>query len=218
MLLRLNACARPRGAIVVAVAAALTALAVIAGGGAVRLESATADHLMCGWRVEPRPQRVSIDPDLSTAGVSYADVLAAFDAWNRLFERYHGFPIFVPHAGDWLDADILISAHGWSRTWVHGLCFSGYVQRGHNHSVVFLGREDAWRNRELLAHELGHALGFADHGTEAGHTDGHIGYKPCGTYVGVMSYCAGPQTWFLDYDAGRGITLDGQLVRDYWQP
>ena len=62
---------------------------------------AAADDLMCGWQVEPRPQTVSIDPDLSAAGLTHADVFVAFDRWNRLFERYHGFPIFVPHHGEW---------------------------------------------------------------------------------------------------------------------
>lgn len=181
--------------------------------------AATADYLMCDWKVEARTQSVSIDPQLAGTGISYEDVLAAFDAWNALFERYYGFPIFAPHYGNWWEADVLIAANVYQRTWVHGRCYPGYVQRGNNHSIVFLGAQDAWRNREMLAHELGHALGLADHGPEASRTDGHIGYKGCDTYIGVMSYCTSPQSWFLDYDlAPYGFATDGQLVRDYWKP
>jgi len=182
-------------------------------------EAWTSDYLMCGWKVEARPQTVSIDPDLSAAGLTYSDVLAAFQPWNALFEKYHGFAVFVPYSGNWWEADILLTAHGWSSTWVYGACSPGYTWRGNNHSIIFVGRDDAWRNRQMLTHELGHALGFADFGTGVAQASGHIGYKPCGAYFGVMSYCTGPQTWFLDYDlSGQGIVLDGQLVREYWQP
>ena len=200
----------------IALAAAVLALAVLSGPAAARSADA---YLMCGWQVEPRPQSVSVDPDLAAAGLSQADVRAAFEGWNRLFERHHGFPIFVVHYGDWWEADVLLTAHGWDRTWVQGACDPAYVRRGSNQSIVFVGARDAWRNRELLAHELGHALGLADHATAAQVTAGHVGVKPCDDYVGVMSYCAGPQTWFLDRDAaGTGLVLDGQLVRDFWRP
>ena len=85
-----------------------------------------------------------------------------------------------------------------------------------SHSTIYLGLRDKWRNSTLIAHELGHALGFSDHGPAKDRVAGHFGYQPCSNYYGVMSYCSGPQTWFMDIDA-PGIYLDGQLVRDYWK-
>jgi hypothetical protein len=196
-------------------AAALLALLVFAAlpGGA---RPAGAEALMCGLKVEQRTQYVSIDPGIEAAGVSRDGVLAAFEAWNRLFLKYHGFPIFAEHTGDWWDADILVTAQGYSHTWVATACLAGFEQRGANHSVVYLGAEDAWRNSQMLAHELGHALGLADYGAPAEHAVGHHGFLPCSTgYIGVMSYCTGPQSWFLDLDI-PGVTVDGQVVARYW--
>jgi len=200
-------------------AAPIGALALTIGAFALAptgSEAGTADHLMCGFKVAPRTQTVSIDPYLASAGVTYDDVVAAMAPWNNLYQRYHGFPIFAPHYGEWQDADILLTAQGSSRTWVHTSCAPGYVQRGNNHSIVFLGAQDAWRNQTMLSHELGHTLGFADHGNGDAST-GHIGYKPCGNYIGVMSYCTSPQSWFLDFNVA-GSLVDGQLIRDYWLP
>ncbi len=177
----------------------------------------TADHLMCGWTVQQRPQTVSVDPDLSAAGLTYDDVLAAMGLWNNLFIEYYGFPIFVPYSGDGQEADVLMTAHGGNRSWVQGVCDPSFQQRGSNHTTIFLGSEDAWRNRQVLPHELGHALGFADHGSPSELDRGHIGFRPCGNYIGVMSYCASPQSWFLDSEV-PGFLVDGDLVRDYFNP
>ena len=196
------------------VGALAIALGVVAGTPA-STEATTADHMMCGFKVAPRTQTVSIDPNLAAAGVTYDDVIEAFRPWNNLFLKYHGFAIFAPHYGDWQDADILVTAEGYDRTWVTGKCIPGYQQRGNNHSIVFLGANDAWRNKSMLSHELGHALGIADHGTQA--STGHVGFKPCGNYIGVMSYCTSPQSWFMDV-ALPGSYVDGQLVRDYFLP
>jgi hypothetical protein len=179
-------------------------------------QASTADHMMCGIKVAPRTQTVSIDPNLAAAGVSYWDVMNAMAQWNNLFGKYHGFAIFTPHYGDWMDADILLTASGYDRTWVNTKCNPGYAQRGNNQSIIFLGPNDAWRNQTMLAHELGHALGFADHGQGDAST-GHIGYKPCGNYIGVMSYCSSPQSWFMDFFLA-GSLVDGELIRNYWQP
>ena len=179
-------------------------------------QPADAHHLMCDWKVEKRTQTVWIDPNLAGSGVTRADVLAAFEPWNRLFDKYHGLPIFVEYRGDPSHADIVVTARGSERTWVRTTCTKGFAQQGATHSTVFLGPRDSWRNRDFLPHELGHALGFADHGSEAQHMEGHVGFQPCNhTYIGVMSYCSSPQTWFLDYEA-NGITFDGGLVRGYW--
>jgi hypothetical protein len=200
--------AGPIGAIALGIAA-------VAGSPA-HTDAATSEHMMCNYWADYRTQTVSIDPNLAAAGVTYDDVLAAFATWNTLFREYHGFEIFAPYGGNWQDADILITAQGWSQTWVNTLCNPGYVQRGNNKAIVFLGANDAWRNQTMLAHELGHALGFADHGSGDAST-GHIGYKPCGSYIGVMSYCTSPQSWFMDIVIA-GMLVDGQLIRDYWLP
>jgi hypothetical protein len=201
--------AAPLGAI------ALT-LAVVAGSPVSHADAATSDHLMCNYKADYRTQTVSIDPNLAAAGVTYDDVVASFAPWNNLFQEYHGFAIFAPYYGDWQDADILVTAQGSASTWVNTVCSSGYVQRGNNKAVVFLGANDAWRNKRMLSHELGHALGFADHGAGDAST-GHIGFKPCGNYIGVMSYCTSPQAWFMDASLA-GSLVDGQLVRDYYLP
>lgn len=178
-------------------------------------EAAPADHLMCGWRADYRTQTVSIDPFLASAGVSYQDVVNSFAPWNSLYQQYHGFAIFAPHYGNWWEADILVTAQGGPRTWVAGKCTPGFVQHGNNHTIVFLGSQDSWRNKTMLSHEMGHALGFADHGNGDAST-GHIGFKPCGNYIGVMSYCTSPQSWFIANPIA-GLFVDGELVRDYWR-
>jgi hypothetical protein len=196
-------------------ALALT-LAVVAGSPVSHADAATSDHLMCNYKADYRTQTISIDPYLASSGVTYDDVIAAITPWNNLFEEYHGFPIFAPYYGDWQDADILLTAQGYSTTWVNTVCNPGYVQRGNNKAVVFLGAKDAWRNKTMLSHELGHAIGFADHGAGDAST-GHIGFKPCGNYIGVMSYCTSPQAWFMDFNV-PGSLVDGQLIRDYYLP
>jgi hypothetical protein len=200
--------AAPVGAIALGIAAIV--------GSPSQSDAATSEHLMCNYRADYRTQTVSIDPGLAAAGITYDDVIAAFAPWNALFREYHGFDIFAPYSGNWQDADILLTAQGYSQTWVNTLCNPTYVQRGNNKAIVFLGANDAWRNRTLLSHELGHALGLADHGSGDAST-GHIGFKPCGAYIGVMSYCTSPQSWFMDVDIA-GMLVDGQLIRDYWLP
>ena len=91
-----------------------------------------------------------------------------------------------------------------------------FEQRGNNHSIVVLGRADFWRNRAMLPHEIGHALGLGDHGAPSQFSAGHVGIQPCSlAYMGAMSYCTSPQAWFLDLEVD-GIAFDGQLVEGYW--
>lgn len=190
-------------------------IAVIAGSP-LKIDAATSDHMMCNYKASYRTQTVSIDPNLAAAGVTYDDVVASFAPWNNLFQEYHGFAIFAPYSGNWQDADILVTAQGSAATWVNTVCSPSYTQRGNNKAIVFLGANDAWRNKTMLSHELGHAIGFADHGAGDAST-GHIGFKPCGNYIGVMSYCTSPQSWFIDAEL-PGSLVDGQLVRDYYLP
>jgi hypothetical protein len=178
-------------------------------------EAVSSKYLMCNWTVEERTQTVYIDPSIKRAGVSRADVLDAFESWNKLFVKYHGIPIFAEHEGSASTADIVIDAHSFDKTWVDGVCNRAYVSRGLSHTTVYLGTKDKARNADMIAHELGHALGLADHGADAQHAAGHIGYKACSNYYGVMSYCTSRQTWFMDIQT-KGLYLDGQLVRDYW--
>ena len=201
--------AAPVGAIALGIAA-------IVGTPAAHTDAATSDHLMCNYKADHRTQTVSIDPYLAAAGVTYDDVIASFESWNALWRQYHGFDIFTPYYGNWQDADILVTANSSSVTWVNTACSAGFVQRGNNKAVVFLGSNDAWRNRTMLSHEMGHTLGFADHGNGDA-SSGHVGFKPCGNYIGVMSYCTSPQSWFMDLNL-VGTLVDGQLVRDYYLP
>lgn len=205
----------PFAALRVAGLAFLTVLGLY-GFAAATPHRAEADHLMCDIAVEQRTQTVSIDPYLAGSGITRADILAALAQWNELFIKYHGFPIFAEHYGKWWEADILITAHGSNRTWVANECILGFEQRGNNHTVVFMGRSDFWRNQSILPHELGHALGFGDHGTPSQVSGGHFGIQPCSlSYIGVMSYCTSPQAWFLDIEVD-GISFDGRLVKGYW--
>ena len=176
-----------------------------------------AEHVMCDRAaVGQRTQTVSIDPDLAGAGITRDDVLASFQPWNDLFLKYHGFAIFAEHQGAWDQADILITAHSqWNRTWVSNRCVPGFVQRGANHSILYIGKDDSWRNQDFLPHELGHTLGFGDHGAAVDHSPGHVGFQACNAnYIGVMSYCTSLQSWFLDYVV-PGAVLDAQLVQRY---
>lgn len=189
---------------------------VVVSAGAPAAEANSSD-LMCGLTVEARTQDVAISPDLAAAGVTYNDVIAAFQPWNDLFMKYHGFPIFTEHTGNWWDADILVTADGSTRTWVETKCNPGFAPAGNIQSIAHLGSQDVWRNAQMLPHELGHTLGFADFGTMTDLTSAHVGYKPCdGSYIGVMSYCTSYQAWFLDLSI-PGIQFDGDLVRTYWQ-
>jgi hypothetical protein len=201
-----------QGILAIVLAAAAWAIAGVSG------PPAEAHHFMCDFRIERRAQTVSIDPELASAGITRDDVLAAFEPWNRLSLEYHGFPLFQEYFGDWWQADILITSQGASRTWVETACNRSFVQRGANVAVVHVGAADGWRNRDMLPHELGHALGLADHGDHVHATDGHIGLAACDlSYVGVMSYCTGRQSWFLNQDV-PSLVLDYQVVLNYWSP
>lgn len=194
------------------------ALAVIAVAstvsGPIELAEA-APPTMCGRLLEHRPYTVFIDTgDQAVTGMSQADALAGLEKWNSLFRKYHGFDIFVPYYGAWWEADVLVSSMGSATTWVNTPCAGGFVQRGNNQAIVFIGREDASRNALWFAHEMGHVLGISDFTSTP--SAGHIGAQPCGNYVGVMSYCSGTSSWFVDAEV-PGYTFDGQLVRDYWR-
>src|SRR5688500_1627843 len=73
-------------------------------------QASAADHMLCGRKVAPRTQTISMDPTLAAAGVRYGDVENAMPEWNKPFVNYHGFAIFAPHSGNWMDADILLTA------------------------------------------------------------------------------------------------------------
>ena len=177
-------------------------------------DAASSQYLMCNWTAAPRTQTVYIDFSVARAGVSKEQVLAAFQSWNNLFVKYHGFPIFA-EASSASKADVVIEGSTSERTWVDTVCNPRYLTSGKSTSTIHLGVKDGWRNATIIAHELGHSLGLSDHGTAAQHVAGHIGFQPCSDYYGVMSYCTSSDMWFMD-EVIPGMYLDGQLVRDYW--
>jgi hypothetical protein len=193
---------------------ALVVMAVASTLGSAPDSAEAAPPSMCGKLAEHRSYTVFLDTgDPALTGMTHADALAGLEKWNALFRKYHGFDIFIPFYGDWSAADILVTSAGTPTTWVHTACAPGFVQRGNNQAVVFIGRDDASRNAQWFAHEMGHTLGIADY-TPAPSAI-HFNAQPCGSYVGVMSYCAGMSSWFVDAVAA-GYTFDGQMVRDYW--
>lgn len=199
--------------------ATLVGLAVWAAAIFVTASVAGASPSMCGITAPyGKTLTVSIDPDMSAAGVSRWDVLAAFDRWNALWIRYHGFPIFAESFDpDWRNADVLLTAHGTAATWVATRCTPGFEVRGNNESIVFMGTNDAYRNSTWLVHELGHALGFPDFVSPAYlGMPGYIGPRSCNGYIGIMSYCAPQSTWLLDWWTGT-IMTDVDLVWGYYQ-
>ena len=212
----LTALVRAPRILVASVALAGAALAGTAaiGGQSPAVEAADPHYLMCSWTVEYRTQTVYIDPGVGSTGVTREQVWGAFYSWNNLFIKYHGFPIFAETSSR-AGADVVIDASSFASTWVDTLCNPGYRSQGLSHTTLYLGVNDNWRNAGYIAHELGHALGLADHGVSGQHSYGHIGYRPCSNYYGVMSYCSGWQTWFMEINQAD-IYVDGNLVRDYW--
>lgn len=178
---------------------------------------AAAPPTLCGFHIDKRPQTVAVLPDLSSAGLTKDDVVRGMEKWNTLWQKYWGFPAFVLYDGDPQYADILITGKGWDSTWVQGTCDPKFVQKGNNRTVVYFGSRDSWRNALFAPHELGHALWFTDFGPASQYKDGMIDYQSCDQYIGVMSYCSSPQSWFLDQDlTPLGIDTDDTYVRDYY--
>ena len=149
-------------------------------------ERVSGDHAMCGAPVGQ--QRVFIADNLP--GATKADVQSAMLAWNNLFAYFYGVDIFIEHTGPWYTADVLVTPET-GRTWVQARC------KGWWWTQVRLGTDDAWRNAEVLPHELGHALNLGDHIQANTPTQGYINPRTCpDNYWGVMSYCVSQQDWF----------------------
>ena len=171
----------------------------------VRAVLAAEPPLMCGSPVGQ--QRVFIADDLP--GLSRSDVLAAMSRWNDVFAYFYGVDIFVEHSGPWYTADVIVNGET-GRTWVQVKCSGWYWTQLH------IGSDDAWRNREIIPHELGHALYLVDHIQSGSSTTGYLNpqFCPASGYTGAMSYCTSAQNWFQCYD---GIYGDCDLVWDYWR-
>lgn len=162
---------------------------------------------------------VSIDPDMTRAGVSHEEVRQALGQWNYAFHDAHGYWILTEHFGEWQDADFLITDDGWTTTWVQTRCSPGYVQRGNNVAIAFIGRDDAAINRDWIAHEFGHLLGFSDWLRPSQQREGHIQPGTCGAYgvgpASIMSYCWSSSELICLGIAG--IEDDCTMIRDYWR-
>lgn len=166
---------------------------------------------------EQRTYTVSVDPDLAPAGLTQQDVETAMALWNEGFIREYGIPIFAPHFGDWQGADVLLTAHGYSTTWVQTRCAPGYVQRGNNLAIVFVGSEQARQNRDWLAHELGHVLGFSDYIFDADNPARFLSPGQCFDVASIMSYCWQRQPPALICLGDPQWVDDCKLIRDYWR-
>jgi hypothetical protein len=157
------------------------------------VKAVSADHYMCSNYKPSLPVSISVDPNLQGSGITSLDVVAAINKWNSVTGRV----VFTVHRGSWITADALLTNNGSKWTWVNSICNSGFNLRGNNQAVIYIGNGDAWRNAIWLEHELGHALGLADHTNNP--IPQHINPGPCGSlssgYNGVMSYCTSQQNW-----------------------
>ena len=133
----ITALSRASRILVASVALGVAALVGVAGLGAhvPAANAASSQYLMCNWTVAPRTQTVYIDPSIAATGVSKAQVLAAFQSWNNLFVKYHGFPIFAQSRSA-ATADIVIDAHSSSNTWVDTVCNPSYRSAGQSTSTI----------------------------------------------------------------------------------
>lgn len=148
-----------------------------------------------GWdkaQAQPRTSvRVWAQPSLGI------DLGAVIRPWNRLA----GWNLFRV-VGVAKRADVLFRPS--NSTWVR--CGPSYTE-AYQRCVIW----SATSSKKILRHELGHALGFADHVQAAVYArGGHVNPKVCddpadssySRYSGVMSYCSWNsvhQAWF-----GRG--------------
>jgi len=164
---------------------------------------ADAAPYMGDCKLAARTHTVSIDPVLGI------EVVNALNTWNDAFIAEYGFPVFAVHYGEWQEADVLITAHGDTQTWVNTRCKSNYVQRGNNLAVVHIGPE---LNPRWLTHEIGHVLGFADYifpTTDPRGFDGYDICQPASAPISIMSYCWQQNPVVLLPD-------DYALIRNYW--
>ncbi len=165
----------------------------------------------------PRTYTVSVDPDLAPAGLTHQDVETAMALWNEGFIREYGFAIFAPHFGNWQDADFLLTAHGYATTWVQTKCSAGYVQRGNNLAISFMGSEQAGQNRDWVTHELGHLLGFSDYVMPADNPARYLSPGACYDVASIMSYCWQRQPPSLICLNDPQWVDDCTLIRNYWR-
>jgi hypothetical protein len=122
------------------------------------------------------PRTVSVASD-----VDRRIVLDAMAQWNDFYGN-----VFIEVASSSF-ADVKIVSD--RSTWVEMPC-------GRKETIVHAGRDvdlSYW-----LTHELGHALGLADHIRSSDDASRYInpGFCPGDGYEGVMSYCTSSDRWF----------------------
>ena len=135
-----------------------------------------ADHLMCG-QSPARTLTVYIEP-----GVDYPVVLAALDKWNEASGYVSGRPVFALWNGSG-NPDVRVQHLHY--TWVWYGC--------HGNSIVHWDNNPRW-----ITHELGHALGFADHVHSSTSLTGYINPGTQNGYDGIMNYASDVET--ISYD------------------
>lgn len=127
------------------------------------------------------------------------DVISGMHPWNELANK-ELFRLTQEKA----NAQVMVVDSS-GRTWVDVGC-------GNRISTIYVGQQDAYRNQQWLSHELGHTLGLPDYCDGCNEAQGYRDPQPCGKYIGVMSYCTSPQSWFLNFHID-GYVTDYDLVR-----
>lgn len=150
------------------------------------IKQAAADHLMYPNSAAKRTLSVYVDP----SAYGY-DIGSRVDAWNWVSGSVSGQPVFAWWNGQG-SPDVVITVST-GRTWVWKACGSCY-------SVVVLGTANTFQHNEnWLLHELGHAIGFADHIQPGTNPEGYINPGGQNGYVGLMNYVY-DENWFYQHD------------------
>jgi hypothetical protein len=121
------------------------------------------------------------------------DVAGPVDGWNWGSGAVSGQPIFRWWSGAGTPDVVVVAQAG--PTWVWKTCSTcmAVVVLGWNYPTSF--------NQLWLGHELGHAIGFADHILPNTNPEGYINPGGQNGYVGIMNYASNTTALdWADYD------------------